>query len=1151
MSARVEPSGQVVELRYATVAQTDPARFKIIDEAAKIYALLPQSGFRKLESRELAGDTPVFVFAAATDVTLATRLAIGSMTEREAWLFFRPIIHALEVAHRLGFVHGGLGPSAIGVRSDGTPQLDFVWLDVGAPRGDADLACVPPEAASGEGLDSSSDAFAVGALLKLALAGGTAITSAGVFYALIRELTRAERELRPSLAEVCELWHDLAPDRSRSIDLQATQLSFAPKVPVAEAPPPKLAPGMRLGRFELLRKIGEGGMGEVFSAVDRATGLRAAIKVLRADAGSDPAKRRRFRKEARILSEIQNERVAQLIEWNHDAGVDYIALEFVDGGDLLDLLEERGGRLPEREALSIAASVCEGLRDAHARGFVHRDIKPQNIMIARPTSEHAAKDAFAVKLCDFGIARVLDERTGTLAFTEETKLLGTPDFMAPEQAEGAPLSPATDVYALGVTLFYLIAGRLPFDAPDTISKLVAQVSEPAPRLADVASDVSEGASALVARMLQKSPAARFVDADMLFDAIQALLYGAQSSPAIHPVRPVITPERVVTIEFEWDLLASPAALWPYVSNTDRLNRAVGLPPADFERTTGEDGVETRAQNRVAGVDLRWREHPFEWIESKRWAVLRVFEQGVIYWFTVELELVPKPDGGTRLHYRMTFEPRHVFGRWIVQFEMRAKQHPALGRAFARIDAYATAHGPRPAGSDAFEPPKRLEASQRIALDRALDQLRADGIAETLIEALAAFCEHAADQEVAHLRPLAFATAHALDPDLVVEACLRAARQGLFVLLWQVLCPLCRIPADFAESLQALADHGRCPSCNVDFPIDFAQSLELVFRVAAEVRKSELRTYCVGGPAFAPHVVAQLRLAPQERLALDLMLAAGTYKVRSPQLPGAFPLQISSAARTQRGTVRFGPADGRQPSRLSLAPGAQSLELENLLDREIVVRVERAAPREDALTAARAACLASFRRLFPGEVLASGRLVAVGRTTFVLAGVQAQRELMRVLGDTRAFELLVQQLHAIGEVVAAEGGAVVKTASSITLCAFGSASAAARAAIALYYRLSAEAAVAAIRLDTRIVVHQGSAVAATIDGRLDYFGQSVEEAFDLVAQAAAGRVLLSSVLADDPNVMSELTSAGHALNLVDFEGAKGWGVAVEPAILERD
>jgi class 3 adenylate cyclase len=312
----------------------------------------------------------------------------------------------------------------------------------------------------------------------------------------------------------------------------------------------------------------------------------------------------------------------------------------------------------------------------------------------------------------------------------------------------------------------------------------------------------------------------------------------------------------------------------------------------------------------------------------------------------------------------------------------------------------------------------------------------------------------------------------------------------------------------------------------------------------------VRSYCVGGPAFAPHVVAQVRLAPQARIVLDLALGVGSYKVRALQLPDAFPLQISNAAHGHRGRVQFSPAAPPLDGRELLGPGVQNLEIVNQTERELVVRVERSAPREDALTAARAACLASFRKLFPGEVLASGRLVAVGRPAFMVCSVYHQRQLMSELGDARAFEQILTHLQWIEDATVAEGGAMVKTASGATLCAFDSASAAVRAAMALRARLDhALTQPGTLRpLDIRIIAHQGPAVAATLDGRLDYFGHTVESALDLVAHAPPGRVLLSEALAEDQNALADLTSAGHGLELMQL-GAHGGDCLLARAQLE--
>ncbi|HTU63474.1 MAG TPA: protein kinase, partial [Polyangiales bacterium] len=674
--------------------------------------------------------------------------------------------------------------------------------------------------------------------------------------------------------------------------------------------------------------------------IDRASGQRAALKVLRADADSNPAHLQRFRKEARILSQLRSPYIASLIEWNHDAGVHYIALELVPGGDLAKWLEQQGGRVHEHEALAIVAEVCRGLGEAHTLGIVHRDIKPQNIML-----ESASERVPRLKLCDFGIARALDGKSGTIAFTQHDRVIGTPDYMAPEQATGSELTPATDVYALGVMLFLMISGRLPFEIADTVAILVAHTAKPAPKLAEVCPDVSEATAALVDRMLAKRPVDRFADANILLDAVAGILHGVPSSAELHPARPAAPSNKLARHAFEYHLEASPDALWPYVSNTDRLNRAVGLPPVAFKRVAGALGVETYASNRVMGVSLRWRVQPFEWVEGQRWGVLRVFDGGVMHWFTVELELQAKPGGGTLLRYTMVLAPRHVLGKWIVAAEMRWKQRPALARVFARIDEHARKLVPAAESSDAFEPAPPLSAAQRAALTQGIEQLAQDGVAPGLLDALAKFCEQASDQQVTQLRPLEFARERGLDADALVDACLRGAYHGLFVLLWEVLCPLCRVPSDFAESLRALADHGHCPSCNTDFPLDFAQSLELVFRVSRAVRESELRTYCVGGPAFAPHVAAQMSLAPGERMQLTLALSAGTYKIRSPQLPYSYALQVSPSGSSKRGRVRFTGDALHETRRILLAPGTQLLELENKLERELVVRVERAAPRE--------------------------------------------------------------------------------------------------------------------------------------------------------------------------------------------------------------
>src|SRR5439155_7967857 len=141
------------------------------------------------------------------------------------------------------------------------------------------------------------------------------------------------------------------------------------------------------------------------------------------------------------------------------------------------------------------------------------------------------------------------------------------------------------------------------------------------------------------------------------------------------------------------------------------------------------------------------------------------------------------------------------------------------------------------------------------------------------------------------RPLVLARRLGVDAEAMVSACLHGAREGLLVLLWDILCPVCRIPSEVQDTLRALREHGSCEACNLDFDLDFANSVEMIFRAHPEIRDTEVGTYCIGGPVHSPHVVAQVRISPTERIELELGLTEGAYRLRGPQLPHAFDFRV--------------------------------------------------------------------------------------------------------------------------------------------------------------------------------------------------------------------------------------------------------------------
>ncbi|MFO0587388.1 MAG: protein kinase [Polyangiaceae bacterium] len=264
-------------------------------------------------------------------------------------------------------------------------------------------------------------------------------------------------------------------------------------------------------RFETLGLAGHGGMGSVYKARDRATGDLVALKILRA---RDPAAEQRLVREARILADLAHPSIVRYVSHGVAArGGFYLVMEWLPGETLAARLAN--GPLTHGEALAVGYQVSDALHAAHLRGVVHRDVKPSNIVIG-PRSEGGR-----VKLLDFGVAHL---RAAVDALTTTGATLGTPGYMAPEQARGEPsVDPRADVFSLGAVLFQALSGRLPFVGEDAVATLLAVENDPAPRLSDLVPDADPSMDALLARMLAKDPAERPRNGGAVRDALMTPL----------------------------------------------------------------------------------------------------------------------------------------------------------------------------------------------------------------------------------------------------------------------------------------------------------------------------------------------------------------------------------------------------------------------------------------------------------------------------------------------------------------------------------------------------------------------------------------------------------------------------------------------------
>jgi serine/threonine-protein kinase len=291
------------------------------------------------------------------------------------------------------------------------------------------------------------------------------------------------------------------------------------------------------GRYEVLARLGEGGVGVVYRGRQTQLGRFVAIKVLHREAAIIPAWRHRFEREARALSELAHPNVVPVTDSGIDRGVPFLVMELLEGKTLAELIKE--GPMPLWRALDIARQVLRGLAFAHGKGIVHRDVKSANVFLqALPDQEDH------VRLLDFGMAKFMDgnsSKNAAEAVTRAGVVFGTPAYMSPEQAKGGPADARTDVYAAGVLLFELLAGRRPFTDPTYEGIIIEHLTKPVPSLAKTRPGLA-GASAfqkVVERAMDKKPSARFKDAEAMLTALEtaiaklpasALKRGRESAP---------------------------------------------------------------------------------------------------------------------------------------------------------------------------------------------------------------------------------------------------------------------------------------------------------------------------------------------------------------------------------------------------------------------------------------------------------------------------------------------------------------------------------------------------------------------------------------------------------------------------------------------
>lgn len=583
----------------------------------------------------------------------------------------------------------------------------------------------------------------------------------------------------------------------------------------------------------------------------------------------------------------------------------------------------------------------------------------------------------------------------------------------------------------------------------------------------------------------------------------------------------------ITFEWQWQLKSSPQDLWPYVADTQRFDQAARLPVADFVETPLETGGSQRVgRSSKFGVPVAWEEYPYEWVREQEYSIVRVFEQGPLA--RTYNRLLLEPNGqGTLVNYLVEAVPANLLGWLGIFYQVGWESRRNFEHVFREIDDFLQQRTEQPFTLRAT--PLTDTGSKR--LQELAATLAGQGYEQDWVDRLVDLISREADLNLLRMRPNVYADAWQAPRRRILEMFLAAVRIGLLRLRWDVICPLCREAKASAPTLGELTTVAHCATCNIDYEANFSQSVEVTFSPHPQIRSLSADVTCIGGPMVTPHILVQQRLEPGETHTLTAKLEPGSYHLRT-QRPGAEawfelnrapqgePARLVVLAETDHLEV-VGPESAGQETG---DPLPVDVTMTNQATYPQMIYLERAEWYTNAVTAAQVTSLQRFRDLFSAEVLHPDEEIQIENMTVLFSDLVGSTSLYTRKGDAPSYALVREQFDFLRNIIREHDGAVVKTIGDAIMGAFVDPGQAVRAALTIQNEIPGfNATHPETPLTLRLGLNQGPCIAVNLNGRLDYFGSTVNLAARLEGQSLGGDVVISEALRRDPAVQEMLSS----------------------------
>ena len=584
---------------------------------------------------------------------------------------------------------------------------------------------------------------------------------------------------------------------------------------------------------------------------------------------------------------------------------------------------------------------------------------------------------------------------------------------------------------------------------------------------------------------------------------------------IHPFPAEHADKKRIERLWVFDLPGTPAMLWPFISDTSRMNRALGTAEMKFAEKAGL----RHGTSKAGGLLHEWLEVPWNWVSEQWLTSTRIYERGFMKVMYAIHRLEPTPEG-TRLYLYFGTVPRNAL--WAAAIKLG---FPSIEKAYRRILPALAAQLDRLRPDILQLPPPELEEGSLSRLRAVREQLLAEKLPEECVDALVDWVRTGDDADLHRIQIRERARVWKLPELELLRTALHATRAGMLDLSWDTICPHCRGLRDESRKLAELSASGHCETCQVEFTTDTPEAVEVTFRVHPSVRDVAERLYCSAEPAQKEHIRVMKLVAPGETATLKPHLSPGRYVVWSGRAGGWYldvqqegaPSEITYEEHAQ-GTVMKASPDpvvtytnkGTQPEQFS---------------------IQRAKWSDDALRPGMLLSFQEFRDLFSEDYIGADVKLAVGEQTLLFTDVVGSTAFYAERGDPGAFVEIKRHFDEVFKIVADHRGAVVKTIGDAVMATFTSPVDAVKASRQIHDAFHPTRADTPIRL--RISLNTGPCIAVRLNSNADFFGGTVNVAAKLQALAEGHQIAMSEATYRSAEVAGYLESVGAELDLLEY------------------